>query len=63
MELDRLNKVASSGVGQALASRLEEQPATYDIPAMPVRFNHNTIVHPPAHILMASTTLVVVPQN
>ncbi|PPJ53397.1 hypothetical protein CBER1_00917 [Cercospora berteroae] len=63
VELDRLNKVANSGVGQALASRLEEQPATYDIPAMPVRFNRNTIVHPPAHILMASTTIVVVPQN
>ncbi|GIZ40200.1 hypothetical protein CKM354_000355200 [Cercospora kikuchii] len=63
VELDRLSKVASLGVGQALASQLEEQPASYDIPAMPIRFNRNTIVHPPAHILMASTTIVVVPQN
>ncbi|KAF2211524.1 hypothetical protein CERZMDRAFT_43371 [Cercospora zeae-maydis SCOH1-5] len=63
VELERLSKVANSGIGHILGSRLAKDPPAYEIPAMPIRFNRNTVGRPPAHILMASTTIVVVPQN
>ncbi|KAM3419046.1 hypothetical protein BST61_g5001 [Cercospora zeina] len=63
VELDRLSKAANSGIGHILESQLAKDPPAYEIPALPIRFNRNTIVRPPEHILMTSTTIVVVPQN
>lgn len=43
--------------------RLEAEPATYDIHKEPQRWNRATIIPPAERMLLAATTLVVVPHN
>ena len=44
-------------------TRLESAPASYEIPVEPMRWNRKTILPPPKTMLLASTTLIVVPRN
>lgn len=40
-----------------------DEPATYEIPLQPTRWNRKTIVPPPKRMMLASTTVIVSPAN
>ncbi|KAK4506780.1 hypothetical protein PRZ48_000513 [Zasmidium cellare] len=42
---------------------LEQNPGTYEIPRVPIRWNRNTTLPPPQRVMLTSTTIIVVPQN
>lgn len=44
-------------------ARLEEQPPRYEVPHVPLRWNRKTCRRPPQRLIMASTTLLIVPPN
>ena len=44
-------------------AKLEENAAAYEIPVEPMRWNRKTILPPPKKMTLASTTLIIVPQN
>ena len=44
-------------------ARLEGTPASYEIPVEPMRWNRKTVLPPPKTMMLASTTLIVVPRN
>ena len=43
--------------------KLEQNPAAYEIPVEPMRWNRKTILPPPKKMTLASTTIIVVPRN
>lgn len=43
--------------------RLEAEPASYEIMREPQRWNRATVIPPPDQVMLAATTLVVVPHN
>lgn len=43
--------------------RLHQTPAAYDIPLEPVRWNRKTVQPEPKRVILASTTIIVVPRN
>lgn len=45
------------------AQMLEENPGSYEIPRDIIRWNRNTTQPPPQRVTLASTTIIVVPQN
>ena len=64
VELDRIQKATGAGEEMSICqSLLQHNPPSYEIPSEPVRWNRKTILKAPQHITMASTTIVVVPQN
>jgi SNF2 family DNA or RNA helicase len=44
-------------------ARIDNVPASYEIPVEPLRWNRKTILPPPKTMLLAPTTLIVVPRN
>lgn len=45
------------------ANILENSPPSYEVPMEPQRWNRKTVLPPPKQMILASTTLIVVPRN
>ncbi|KAI5370373.1 Putative helicase, P-loop containing nucleoside triphosphate hydrolase [Septoria linicola] len=63
VELDRLREAGGAELSSTCQHMLRSAPPAYNIPVEPIRWNRNTIVQAPRHVVMASTTIIVVPQN
>ncbi|KAF2169816.1 hypothetical protein M409DRAFT_64817 [Zasmidium cellare ATCC 36951] len=42
---------------------LDQNPGSYEIPRVPIRWNRNTTLPPPQRVILTTTTIIVVPQN
>ena len=63
VELSRVQN-ANGGVElESIRNTLDSNPAIYEVPVEPVRWNRNTIQPPPKRMILSTATLIVVPRN
>ena len=62
VEFQRIKHATGAEMGSC-HGRLEQSPASYEIPVVPMRWNRKTILPPPKTMALAPTTLIVVPRN
>ena len=62
VEFERIRHATGDEITSCRA-RLDNVPASYDIPVEPLRWNRKTLLPPPKTMLLAPTTLIVVPRN
>jgi len=62
VEFERIRHATGHDMSRC-RDKLECEPASYEIPLQPQRWNRNTIIPPPVKMTLTATTLVVVPRN
>ena len=62
VEFDRIRHATGEDM-QSCCRRLEQTPASYEVPRDVVRWNRNTVQPPPKKMTLSPTTLIVVPHN